>query len=90
MNKKSLRHYIIIALLLIITIANFCVFFFIINSDKQTYEHINSINLTEQEKIEDFEYLYNVIIEEYRNLYEYSEVFSINFKEKKQYYCSPK
>ena len=85
-NIKVKSQYIVAIFLFIVSAILLLTFFCIVNKSTDIYTPIYSMNLTEEEKIEDFEYLYNVIIEEYRNLDEYSEVFSINFKEKKQYY----
>lgn len=85
-NIKVKSQYIVAIFLFIVSAILLLTFFYIVNKSTDIYTPIYSMNLTEEEKIEDFEYLYNVIIEEYRNLDEYSEVFSINFKEKKQYY----
>lgn len=84
MSKKRKLKLIIGGFLFLIAIILFFIFFYII--DNNVYESIYSINLTEKEKIEDFEYIYNTITGEYSNLNEYSKLYSIDVEARKNLY----
>lgn len=47
---------------------------------------VATVNLTEDEKIEDFEYLYNTIINSMPSIDNYEEAYGFRFRDRKEYY----
>lgn len=86
LNKKRIVRYLCVLFLVAVALIFFRYDIKILLNKLDNGDYANRKELTEEEKMEDFEYLYETLVNSIPMIDKYEELFQISFRERKDYY----